>query len=95
MILSRAMARRRIASGIRPGWIGAWGLVAVDTLTLFGAMALTFWLTAGLFVTWPTWAAIVALILLFFIPLQIILITSALWAARSRWSDENDAPPSR
>ena len=89
MVLSRMLARRRIAAGTRPGWIGAWGLVAVDTLTLFAVMALVFWLSQGLFATWPVWASVTALVLVFFIPLQIVLVTSAMWAARSRWSDDN------
>ena len=93
MILSRAFARRRMASGVRPGWIGAWGLVAADTLSVFGTMGLALWLMRGLFATWPVWASITALTLLFFIPLQIILITSALWAAKSRWTDKKATAP--
>lgn len=95
MILSRTIARRRIAAGVRPGWVGAWGLVAIDTLTLLTLMAAVFWLSRGVFATWPTWAAVTALVLVFFIPLQGVLIISALWAARSRWNDESDAKAER
>ena len=88
MILSRHIARRRIAAGAKPGWIAAWGLVAVDALTLFGIMALMFWMARDMVSAWPTWAAIMVLVLLFFIPVQVVLITSAFWATRSRWVDE-------
>ena len=93
MILSRQVARRRIAAEVRPGWIGAWGLVLADTLMLLGLMALVFWAARGVVATWPTWAAITLLVLVFFIPTQIVLITSALWAAKSRWTDDSPPPP--
>ena len=91
MILSRHIARRRIAAGVRPGWLAAWAPVAVDALALSGLMALIFWLARDSVATWPIWASVTVLVLAFFIPVQIVLITSAFWAARSRWVDH--APP--
>ena len=88
MIVSRTLARRRIAVGVRPGWAAAWGPVMLDTAILMGLMAVAFRAMGGLFTTWPVWAAIMTLFLTFFIPLQIVLITSALWAARSRWTEK-------
>ena len=93
MILSRQLARRRIAAGTRPGWFAAWIPVAADALALLGLMAIAFVASRGLFFGWPVWAAVTVLVLLFFIPMQIVLITSALWAARSRWTDREDAGP--
>lgn len=90
MIVSRTVARHRIATGTRPGWFGAWSLVAVDALLLFAVMVLAFGAAQGLLHSWPVWAAILALFLVFFIPLQIVLITAALWAAKSRWIGHDD-----
>lgn len=90
MILSRTLARRRIAAGTRPGWFAAWGLVAFDAACL----ALVFALAYGPFrslaegFNFPTWAVVVALLALCFIPMQGVLIISSLWAAKSRWSDD-------
>ena len=90
MILSRTLARRRIAAGIRPGWIAAWGLVALDALLLALALALLWSPFRALAETlhFPVWASIAALFALGFIPIQGVLILSSLWAARSRWQDD-------
>ena len=95
MILSRTLARRRIAAGVRPGWVAAWGPVAVDAACL----ALVFVLIWQPFRTlaetfnFPLWAVIAALLALGFIPIQGVLILSSLWAAKSRWSETEDKTP--
>ena len=91
MILSRHLARRRIAAGVRPGWVAAWGPVAVDALTLSATLALVFWLAGDHVAGLPTWAAVTTLVVVFFVPVQAVLIISAFWAARSRWA--GDLPP--
>jgi len=93
MILSRAIARRRIATGVRPGWFGAWGLVAFDAAALLMVFAV---MLPPLFsnVTMPVWLTIIVLFAVVFVPMQAVLIVSSLWAAKSRWRDPAlDATP--
>ena len=91
MILSRTLARRRIAAGVRPGWAGAWLPVAFD----FACLLLVLGLLWGPFrdgtaaLQFPVWASALTLFLLGFIPMQGVLILSSLWAAKSRWIDED------
>ncbi len=91
MILSYTIARRRIAAGRRPSWFGAWGLVGADALALAVVFALLWGpfqnLTAAL--DFPTWARVAALFAVCFIPMQAVLILSSLWAAKSRWDDDD------
>ena len=87
MLLSRALGRGRVARGERPGWFAAWGPVAVDaglTLSLAGLVAVTL---ASALQTAPLWLLVAALFALVFLPVQAVLIVSAMWAARSRWAD--------
>ncbi len=91
MIISYTIARRRIAAGQRPSWIGAWGLVGVDALALallFGLLWTPFQALTQNF-NFPTWATIAALFAVCFIPMQAVLILSSLWAAKSRWDDSD------
>ena len=90
MILSRTIARRRIAAGVRPGWFAAWGLVAFDAvcLAVIFALAYTPFRSIAEGFNFPVWATVVALFALCFIPMQGVLIMSSLWAAKSRWSDD-------
>ncbi len=88
MILSRTFARRRIAAGERPGWFAAWGLVAVDAILFFVIAGISApYIVGGLADANGGWVY-VALFALYFIPMQGILIISALWAAKSRWDDD-------
>lgn len=88
MILSRTIARKRIAAGAQPSWLEAWGLVFLDTILFFGIAGLSAPLiVGGLAEAKGAWVYI-ALFAVYFIPMQIVLITSAMWATRSRWSDE-------
>lgn len=78
---------------MRPSFVGAWGLVLADAALL----ALAFFLLYRPFnaamtaLEIPTFMIVMALVLLVFIPMQAVLITSALWAAKSRWVDTD--PP--
>ncbi|MEL6957522.1 MAG: hypothetical protein AAGL89_01055 [Pseudomonadota bacterium] len=90
MILSRTLAKSRIAQGQRPSWLAAWGPVAFDAVCLVAVFVLLwspFQSVAQTF-EFPTWATVAALIALGFIPIQAVLIFSSLWAAKSRWRDE-------
>jgi hypothetical protein len=92
MILSRFLARRRIEAGTRPSFLAAWGLVVVDFVLVMAvvipvALRILAWAEAGDLATIP---AILALLFLFFVPMQVLLILSGLWASRSRWVDEGE-----
>ena len=90
MIASLIAGRGRVRRGERPSWLGAWGLVGLDFAALLAVFALIFeplmtWLNASQPGQVATLAVMVAV---FFVPLQAVLITSALWAARSRWEEK-------
>lgn len=90
MIISRTLAKARIARGERPGWLAAWGPVGVDALCILLVFALAYGPFSNLVQTFdaPVWAVIAALLALGFIPVQAILILSSLWAAKSRWRED-------
>lgn len=92
MILSRTLAKRRIAAGVRPSWGAAWAPVGFDAACLLVIFALLFapFQTATQSFNFPLWATIVALFALAFIPVQAVLIFSSLWAAKSRFSEDPD-----
>jgi len=89
MILSRTLAKRRIAHGTRPSWLAAWAPVAFDAAFLVVIFVLAFRPFQMLVQAFdmPTWAIALSLLLLGFIPIQGVLIFSSLWAAKSRWTD--------
>lgn len=85
MIVSRLVARRRIAAGQRPGRVAAWSLVLLDAMLL----GLVFLLIVPPLLSLANgllWLKIVLLFAVVFLPLQAVLIVSALWAAKSRWN---------
>lgn len=88
MILSRTIARRRIALRKRPTFWGAWNLVFADALILAGIITLLVTrFRARMEVSEfepATWMMIISLVLFIFIPSQVVLILSSLWAAKSR-----------
>lgn len=93
MIISRTIAKYRIAQGDHPKWIAAWLPVLADGAVLFALLYLFFpfvsSLTEGLVLGW----VFALFFVLYFIPIQIVLILSALWAARSRNThDDRDQP---
>ncbi len=88
MILSRTIARKRIAAGTTPSWFEAWGLVMTDAILFFGIAGGTApYIVGGLAQSKGAWVY-AALFAIYFVPMQIVLITSAMWAAKSRWRDE-------
>ncbi|SEN16578.1 hypothetical protein SAMN04488003_11055 [Loktanella fryxellensis] len=92
MILSRTLARRRIADGVHPGWFAAWGPVLADAVLLAGVMALVLVAVTGPLLSRDPPFAVLALVYgaVFFVPVQVVLITSALWAAKSRVLSRDD-----
>lgn len=93
MILSRTIARHRIAAGVRPGWIAAWAPVAFDAACLLFAFVLLYRPFQTLVQTndMPVWVISVTLLVVGFIPVQVVLIVSSLWAAKSRFKDDETA----
>lgn len=92
MLLSRTLAKQRIARGERPGWGAAWAPVAFDAACLVAVFVLLFspFQTLTEAFDFPVWATIAALFAIGFIPVQAVLIFSSLWAAKSRFSDDTD-----
>jgi len=91
MLISRLIAKRRISAGEHPSFLGAWGLVLADLVLVCIAVVLA-WrpFDAWFRVHEPNVGLTIGLIVvLFFIPSQVFLILSALWAAKSRWQDKD------
>ena len=90
MILSRVLARKRIAAGERPSFKAAWVPVAFDVICIglilawmfLPAVSLTIIMELTLF-----WR-ILLLMVLIYAPLQIVIIVSTIWAVRSRWEEK-------
>ena len=88
MILSRTFARRRIAVSDTPSWFAAWGLVVGDAILFFTIAGPSApYIVGGMAQTQGAWVYI-ALFAIYFVPMQGVLIISALWAAKSRWIDD-------
>jgi len=89
MILSRTLAKARIARGKRPSWGAAWGPVVFDAACVIAIFLLLLRPFEFLIQSWnfPLWATIAFLLALCFIPTQAVLIMSSLWATKSRWTE--------
>jgi hypothetical protein len=89
MVLSWMAGRRRVAAGTRPAWLAAWGLVALDFAAVVLMLAMI-WLPVMAFLRTAQpgdGLTVLILFVVYFFPLQLVLITSSIWAARSRWED--------
>jgi hypothetical protein len=84
MILSRTLAKRRIAAGVRPTRGAAWLPVLFDSVCLIVAFLVLFRPFQLLTDT--------ALLATGFIPVQAVLIFSSLWASKSRYVDDDKTP---
>jgi hypothetical protein len=97
MVLSWIVGRRRVATGERPGWLAAWGLVGLDFAAIALVLALI-WLPVMTFIyaTQPgDGMTILILFVVYFFPLQLVLITSSIWASKSRWDDTPGKGPGK
>ena len=90
MILSKILARRRIAAGERPSLKAAWLPVIFDIVAITLVLALLW--TPLLTVAYLAELKLLGTILLFFLavylPFHLIVAISTTWAVRSRWKDE-------
>ncbi|KJZ18945.1 hypothetical protein [Loktanella sp. S4079] len=92
MLISRTLARKRIAAGERPSRRAAWLPVLAD-IVLTGLVlafavyppALTFIYVMQFSLLWT----ILFLMLVIYLPAQIIIIISSMWATKSRWEEED------
>ncbi len=89
MILSRMLAKSRLAKGVRPSWPGAWLPVVFDGLCLAAVFSLLWgpFQSLATSMNFPLWATIAAMFAVGFIPIQAVLIFSSFWAAKSRWKE--------
>lgn len=92
MIASWRIGRARVARNERPGWLAAWGLVGLDFAAILIVFALIWQpLISAVYAAQPSNAVtILIMLIVFFVPLQVVMITSSLWASRSRWEDKPD-----
>ncbi|MBS1301836.1 hypothetical protein GZH79_05710 [Loktanella sp. SALINAS62] len=82
-----------MAAGTRPGWIAAWGPVVLDALALAVVLAVVLAWVSPVLLAGPVWIAVIALFGIVFVPVQVVLILSALWAAKSRGQIETEREP--
>ena len=94
MILSRTLAKHRINQAERPSWIAAWLPVAFDAGCLIFLFTLLYRPFQSLVVAYdvPVWGTALTLLVLAFIPVQVVLILSSLWAAKSRFKPDETGP---
>lgn len=93
MIISRLLAQRRIAAGVRPSRRAAWLPVAADTALIALVMAALFLPAVSLTIVLnlTLFWRILALLVLIYGPLQYVIVTSTIWAVRSRWEEKDSA----
>ncbi len=91
MIISRIVARRRIAAGVRPSFKAAWLPVAADIVIISVLLASLFLPAVSLTIVMnlTLFWRILALMLVIYAPLQIVIIVSTIWAVRSRWEEKD------
>ena len=90
MIISRLLARKRIAAGIRPSFKATWLPVAADVIIIAILLAML-WQPALTFIYVMEFSlplTILVLMVLIYAPLQIVIIVSTIWAVRSRWEEK-------
>ena len=91
MILSRIIARKRIAQGVRPSFKAAWLPVAFDVVMIGLLLAMMFLPAVSLTIIMELtlfWRILVLMVLIY-APLQIVIIVSTIWAVRSRWEEKD------
>ena len=93
MILSRIVARQRIAAGVRPSFKAAWLPVAFDVLVIALILSMLFLpaVTLTIIMELTLFWRILMLMVLIYAPLQIVIIVSTIWAVRSRWEEKETA----
>ena len=91
MILSRTLARRRLAAGRQPTFLMAWGPVAAD-IAMIALLLAMLWqpiLTAVYVADLPLAGTIAVLFFTIYLPFHIVVVISTIWAVKSRWIEED------
>jgi len=93
VIISRTLARRRIAAGVRPSFKAAWWPVAADVVIISLILAILFLpaVTVTMIMALSLFWRILVLMIVIYAPFQIVIIVSTIWAVRSRWEDKESA----
>ncbi len=93
MFISRSLARKRIAAGVRPSFRAAWWPVAADVVIISLILALMFLpaVTLSMIMALSLFWRILLLMVIIYAPFQIVIIISTIWAVRSRWEDKESA----
>ena len=86
MLISRTLAKRRIAANLRPSFWGAWLPVFTDLLLVLAILILC-WLPFFGAASGNLLIIVLAGFAFFFLPVQAVVIVSSMWAAKSRWED--------
>lgn len=75
---------------MRPGWFAAWAPVGIDFALFAAVVALLFDPVMQLISRVQPGTAVIFTLLFVgvFIPMQVVLVLSSLWAARSRYDDD-------
>lgn len=92
MIISRYLARKRVAAGIRPSFRQAWLPVLADTASIGLVLSLIFLpvVSATLVMELSLVWRMVVLFIVIYMPLQVVVIFSTVWAVRSRYEEKDD-----
>lgn len=92
MIISRYLARKRVAAGMRPSFRQAWLPVLADTAAIGLVLSLIFLpvVSATLVMELSLVWRMVVLFVVIYMPLQIVVIFSTVWAVRSRYEEKDD-----
>jgi hypothetical protein len=91
MILSRTLAKSRIERSYRPTWFEAWCPVVFDfaIYCLYATLVLAELLPRLRSEQSSDAVTVLLFLALLFIPLQVTMILSSLWASKSRWLEKD------
>ena len=92
MIISRYLARKRVAAGVRPSFRQAWLPVLADTAVIGLILAWIFLPVASMTIVMELslfWRMLVLFVVIY-MPLQVVVIISTVWAVRSRWEEKDE-----
>jgi hypothetical protein len=89
MLISRSLARRRIAREEDTSFLAAWLPVLADIALTCAALALVFQWLLGAVAGLSLGLKLLVLLVAIYLPFQIVVIVAIFWAVRSRWTEED------
>ncbi|WP_019953487.1 hypothetical protein [Yoonia vestfoldensis] len=92
MILSRSLARKRIAAQTLPSFRAAWAPVAFDIVAIVLVLAVIWQPVLTMIYVAHLGLALTILVLftVIYVPFQVVAIVSTIWAVRSRWTEKDE-----